>query len=121
MTRTPYLLGAVALAHLGLVGCAPNGALPVSASGLQAAAADVQLFCAIGQTTAAVAVATGSSAAPVLAKGASSAYVQAVCAAAGGFAVVPPKNPGDAPLVVVPSFAVRLVAGVREELAGRRV
>jgi hypothetical protein len=68
-----------------------------------------QLFCAIATATGPVVAglidATASALSPVaiIATGATSAYVTAACAAAGGVAVSPPPNLADVPeLAVVP-------------------
>ena len=98
------ILGACALA---LAGCS-NTTAPVSASSVAAVQADVQLFCQAGPLISAMATSSGASVAPVIAKGASSAYVKAVCAAANAVTVSPPANAASAPVLVIPSVSIPL-------------
>ncbi len=63
-----------------------------------------QLYCATRQTT----VAVQTAGAPVIATGASKAYVDAACAAVQGVAVVPPADPSGVPHVTIPAVSVPL-------------
>ena len=69
-----------------------------------------QLFCAVKDSTVAVAQASPGSTtiAPVIVKGASSEYVKAACDQIDGIAVVPPAKPGDAPTVVIRPIIIPL-------------
>jgi len=99
------ILGACALA---LAACSATSTVPVSASNVTKVQADVQLFCQIGSLVSAVATASGSTIAPVIAKGASSAYLQAVCAAANAITVSPPADANSAPVLVIPAVSIPL-------------
>ena len=95
-------------AALSLAACSPITLAPVSASAVSTVLADSQLFCQVGPVVVAMAQATGASVAPILAKGASSAYVRAACAVVSGLAVSPPASAGSAPVLVIPAFSVPL-------------
>ena len=107
---TKHILLAYTLASgLALSACGTATA-PVSASTVSQVLVDTELFCQAGPLVAALAQASGSTAAPIIAKGASSAYLQGVCAAVGGFAVSPPADASSAPVLVVPSVRIPLKA-----------
>lgn len=95
------------LAAIALAGCT-NGAAPVSATAVTNTLDSIRLFCAVKDSTIALATVSGSTVAPVIARGASSAYLAAACAVAGGFAVAPPSEPGKAPLLVIPATSIPL-------------
>ena len=100
---------------LGLAACQPNSntaafTAPVSASAITNVLSDVQLFCQVGPLVSAMATVSGSTVAPVIAKGASSIYVRGVCAAANGVAVSPPANSNSAPVLIIPATRIPLAA-----------
>lgn len=95
-------------AAVSLAACATPTTAPVSASTVATVLVDAQLFCQVGNVVAAMAQSSGASVSPILAKGASSAYVRAACAAVAGLAVAPPVNAGGAPVLVVPSVSIPL-------------
>jgi len=101
-----HILSAAAI--LSLAACTPGTSAPVSAGTVSTVLADVQLFCQVGPLVSAMATSIGGTAAPVIARGASSAYVRAICAAVGGIAVSPPAAPGAAPVLVIPAAAIPL-------------
>ena len=96
------------LSAVSLAACTPGTPGLLGAGMVSTVLADVQLFCQTGQLVSAMATSSGGTASPVIAKGASSAYLRAVCAAVSGVAVSPPAAPGAAPVLVIPAAAIPL-------------
>lgn len=68
-----------------------------------------QLFCAKATATGPLVIALATVAnGPVNVIGQTKQYVDALCAVAGGIAVSPPTNPGDAPVLTVPAVSIPL-------------
>lgn len=104
--KHPLPMGALALV-LTLGACA-GGTVAVPAAAVSSTLDTVRLFCAVRDSVVALSTVSGGTVAPVIAKGASSAYVAAACAVAGGFAVSPPAVPGAAPVLVIPAQSIPL-------------
>ena len=90
------------LSAVSLAACTPG------AGTVSTVLADVQLFCQVGPLVSAMATSSGGTASPVIARGASSAYLRGICAAVSGVAVSPPAAPGAAPVLVIPAAAIPL-------------
>ena len=88
------------LSAVSLAACTPG------AGTVSTVLADVQLFCQVGPLVSAMATSSGGTASPVIARGASSAYLRGICAAVSGVAVSPPAAPGAAPVLVIPAAAI---------------
>lgn len=95
---------------LSLAACSTPGTAPVSSATVTKVLVNSQLFCQIGSAVVAMAQASGSGIAPILAEGASSLFVRAACAAVSGVAVSPPSGAELSPVLVVPSISIPLKA-----------
>jgi hypothetical protein len=94
-----------AMMALGMLGGCGGGTAGKVVTGLATAVTDGQLFCATAPGVVALATLSGSTLAPVLAKGASSAYVQRACGIVQGVAVAPPTT-GAVPIVTIPAVTL---------------